>query len=224
MLHAVYAVENFLHGLVRRKCNFHVVFFDNHEDLCVRCDGPTSSRLKYLVTRDILVRHLQLNRGQQNSDLQIRVFSSIQSEDFINYLSTTGVYFLMCHDGASTSALSTKKSGSDQIFNHHNLEGGDSNTETESGTCFRDQLHNKIGFRYMIYEFIRQGYNVALLNGLEWRDSKVRLWLYASIVDESTVFIASYHILSYSYTVISLSMNLQIRTRRLYHRSCRVFP
>ena len=33
LLHAVYAVEYFLQGLIQRKCNFHVVFFDNHKDL-----------------------------------------------------------------------------------------------------------------------------------------------------------------------------------------------
>lgn len=174
MLHAIHAVENFLYGLLRRKCNFYVVFFDNHEDLCVRRESPASSRLKYLLTREILVRHLQLHLGQQHPGHQVRVFSSIQSEDFTHYLANTGMYFLMCHDGASTSALSTKE-GFNQTSGHHNPSGGDSVTKFELKVGFSGQVDNRIGFRYMIYEFIRQGYNVALLNGLEWKDSKVRL-------------------------------------------------
>ncbi|KAF7507459.1 hypothetical protein GJ744_010390 [Endocarpon pusillum] len=172
MLHAIHAVENFLYGLLRRKCNFHVVFFDNHEDLCVQREGPASSRLKYLLTREILVRHLQLHLGQQHPRHQVRVFSSFQSEDFTHYLTTTSMYFLMCHDGASTSALSTMERFN-QISDDHHPKEGDSAIKLESKVGFRGQGDNRIGFRYMIYEFIRQGYNVALLNGLEWKDSKV---------------------------------------------------
>ena len=151
------------------------------------------------------MRHLQFNLGQQRSGLQIRVFPSIQSEDFTHYLADTGMYFLMCHDGASTSALSTKKLGSHPISDHHDLDGGGSDAKVECGSGSHDLVHQKIRFRYMIYEFIRQGYNVALLHGLEWRDTKVRLWSYGlllttisfdCVLSGSQLFLCGVHLIS----------------------------
>lgn len=170
-MHAVHAVENFLQGLLLRKCNFHVVFFRDHEALCVPDNARSSTEAKCLLTREILIRHLRLNLPPNQSTLQIRVFSSMHSKDFTSYLTNTGVYFFMCHDGAATGASTTY--------------GSASNNETRSKPPAR--LRNKIAFRYMIYEFIRQGYNVALVNGLEWKDSKVCLLSYASIAEYSTL-------------------------------------
>ena len=174
MLHAVYAVEKFLHGLLHRKCNFHIVFFDNHDTLCLRRDAYASGATKYLLTRDILVRHLQINLQTRQPSLQIKVFPSIQCENFTRYLAITGMYFLMCHDGASTGALSKNDWAYDRVYGNDEIDAGDRHTKFRSA-AFGGQVRSKIGFRYMIYEFVRLGYNVALINGLEFRDTKVRL-------------------------------------------------
>jgi len=56
LLHAVYVVERFLEALVRRLCNFHLVFFHDHEDLCI---PPYNFPLKnfYLLARLVIIRH-----------------------------------------------------------------------------------------------------------------------------------------------------------------------
>ena len=147
MLHAVYAVEKFLNDLSRRKGNFHIVFFDDHASLCLTDDGESKEPL----IREILIRHLQMNLRDAHPNIKIQVFSSIQSDSFIHYLASTGAYFLMCHDGAAIT--SSRQSNGESPVDR--------------------QCHGRLGFRFMIYEFIRLGYNVALVNGLEFRDSKV---------------------------------------------------
>lgn len=174
MLHAIYAVESFLHGLLRRKCNYHIVFFDNHDTFFLPRGGPVSRGTKYLLTREILVRHLQVNLQNRQSSLQIRIFPSVNSESFTHYLANNGIYFLMCHDGASMGALSQKDLTYHRDDDKTAVGGGDLHTKGGFETAFADQVVSKIGFRYMIHEFIRLGYNVALINGLEFRDTKVR--------------------------------------------------
>lgn len=135
LLHAVYLVENYLHNLERRKCNFHIAFFDTHKKLCIPNKVAQNDAAKYLLARTAIFRHLQAH--MQNSTERLRTFDSIDCDEFKQYLNETGMYFVMCHDGAQhkrgiISSLRTK-----------------------------------------IITFISRGYNVALVNGLEWRDTKV---------------------------------------------------
>ena len=60
----------------------------------------------------------------------------------------------MCHDGAHTPVKSGMK--------HSVLSASNGNWQ-------------KVAFRKMIRRFISLGFNVALVNGLEVRDTKVRL-------------------------------------------------
>jgi len=148
MLHAAYIVETFLAGLVRRKCNFHIVFFDQHQHLCI---PPTSeaneSKEKYLLARAAIMRHLQCNLP--GTGPEVKRFESITSEAFDEYRQTTGLYFMMCHDGATLPTRSPVNVGHPHV------------------------ARNQIACRHMIQSFIRKGYNVALVNGLEWMDTKV---------------------------------------------------
>lgn len=102
LLHASYAVEKFLHGLVSRRCNFHIAFFDEYQDLCVPQDASPAISEKYLLARAAIIRHLQANLRPVHSDIEIKVFPSTSSETYEEYLRTTDVYFILCHDGAST--------------------------------------------------------------------------------------------------------------------------
>ena len=60
----------------------------------------------------------------------------------------------MCHDGAHTPIKSEM---------NHSVSG------------VSNESWQKVAFRKMIRRFISLGFNVALVNGLEVRDTKVRL-------------------------------------------------
>lgn len=67
----------------------------------------------------------------------------------------------MCHDGANAVPISTDTSllgASEEVY-----------ARIEALESAR-----KIRFRAMIGWFINEGYNVALINGLDWMDTKVR--------------------------------------------------
>ncbi|KAH0541683.1 hypothetical protein FGG08_003846 [Glutinoglossum americanum] len=147
LLHAAYEVERFLESLVRRLCNFHIVFFDSNEILCIPPHGsPKSHRHFYLLARSVILRHLTSNLPKSHPDIEIHRFRSVHDPAFREYLESSGVYFAMCHDGATR-------------------------TPPESRTRF--DMFVKFMFRRMIRYFILSGFNVALINGLDVRDTKV---------------------------------------------------
>ncbi|KAK5726136.1 hypothetical protein LTR17_013038 [Elasticomyces elasticus] len=153
MLHAAYNVEHFLHNLVKRKCNFDIVFFDSNKDLCLPSSAKPDDEVKYLLARAAIIRHLEVNLPKAHKDISVRCYPSYVSEEFAKYLSVTGPYFLMVHDGAQASSRRgkyMKQTAADSI-----------------------PVKGRLGLRRMILQFIGRGYNVALVNGLEWRDTKV---------------------------------------------------
>ncbi|KAJ9629556.1 hypothetical protein H2203_001930 [Taxawa tesnikishii (nom. ined.)] len=147
VLHAVYLVENFLHHLDQRKCNFHITFFDHHRALCVPHGVSEQNVPKYLLARAAIIRHLMAH--MHGSTTRVRRFESVTCDSFQQYLAQTGLYFMMCHDGARPS-----HGPQDDHRNHA-------------------ELKHMLSLRTMILSFINRGYNVALVNGLEWRDTKV---------------------------------------------------
>lgn len=62
-----------------------------------------------------------------------------------------------------------------QASDTNEVEGDDLRSEVEAEITSPAQVQSRTRFRYMIYEFVRLGYNVALVNGLEFKDTKVRL-------------------------------------------------
>ena len=66
----------------------------------------------------------------------------------------------MCHDGANS--VSTSEEPSIQ-----------SKSDAERRDIESEELKRRTAFRALICEIVRQGYNVALINGLEWADTKV---------------------------------------------------
>ncbi|KAF2467823.1 DEAD/DEAH box helicase [Lindgomyces ingoldianus] len=163
LLHATYAVENFLRGLVSRRCNFHVAFFENHRELCVPPSASDGNQEKYLLARAVIIRHLSVNLKSAYPDIEVHVFPSIRSKAFAEYLEATDLYFIMCHDGASSRALPKK------------------NITSKTPDALEDEYHDVVGhemqtktiYRLFIHWFMERGYNAALVNGLEWRDTKV---------------------------------------------------
>ena len=154
LLHAVYVVEYFLQGLIQRKCNFHIVFFGNHQELCLPRGVAAANRQKYMLARAAIQRHLSINLPKSQPTLLIHSFASIQDTAFQEYLRATGVYFVMCHDGANLVPLPTN----------------DEEAKTEIAA---QETSRKVAFRKMICQLISQSYSIALINGLEWADTKV---------------------------------------------------
>lgn len=143
MLHAVWLVECFLHSLDRRNCNFHLAFFEDHGHLCVPSHASDDQRAKFLLARAVILRHLQVNLARVSSPIRILVFSSLSSSTFEAALAGNGYMFIMMNDGAADAC-----------------------------DC-PEHARDKTALRLAICAIITQGYNVALINGLEWRDTKV---------------------------------------------------
>ncbi|KAG9625358.1 P-loop containing nucleoside triphosphate hydrolase protein, partial [Aureobasidium melanogenum] len=80
----------------------------------------------------------------QSEHIQIHCFSDLHDQAFDDYLRNSAVYFLMCHDGARSYT-----------------------------TQDRDVPDPRIQLRSMIVHFILSGYNVALINGSEFVDTKI---------------------------------------------------
>lgn len=146
ILHAVYIVEKLLEGLLTRHCNFHVAFFEDHKMLCVPSTSQDEIKDRYLLARSIIIRHLSLNLVTKYPGVKILSFDSVTGEDFQNYLETTGLHFVMLNDGA----LSSK-------------------SEVVDGP----KTFEKETLRAIIAWFNKQGLNVALINRIEIRDTKV---------------------------------------------------
>jgi hypothetical protein len=163
LLHASYAVEKYLYGLVTRRCNFHIAFFDDFQELCVPQNASPASSEKYLLARAAIIRHLQVNLQHVHPDIEVNRFPSTSSDEFAEYLRTTDVYFVLCHDGAFVQDL-----GKPAILQ----KDLDVSKNEESSHSAHQQTY-KTAFRTLIYGLMQRGYSTALVNGLEWQDTKV---------------------------------------------------
>lgn len=163
LLHASYAVEKFLYGLVSRRCNFHIAFFDDYQDLCIPQHASPDNSEKYLLAREAIIRHLQINLEDSHPEIEVQRFSSTFSETFTEYLRTTDIYFVLCHDGASVSDLRRRAILPKEL----NV------LEDEAKDLPERQKTYKAAYRTLIYGLMQRGYSTALVNGLEWQDTKV---------------------------------------------------
>jgi len=163
LLHASYAVEKFLQGLVSRCCNFHIAFFDEHQNLCVPENVSSELNEKYLLARAAIIRHLKVNLAEILPNIEINVFASTSSDSFAEYLRATDIYFVLCHDGASTKESDDRKILDKSL---HALKDEDQMLQG------RHQQY-KASFRTFIYSLMQRGYSTALINGLEWQDTKI---------------------------------------------------
>lgn len=158
LLHAVYVVERFLENLVKRHCQFHIAFFDAHEQLCVPPGLPLAKRSRYLLARAVVKRHLFKRLPETHPTVIINNFPSLQSEEWKVHLHVSPIHFVMSHDGA--------KSYTNKVV-----------TESNKADEYAKTL-----FRGMIWYFNTHNLNVALINRVEFRDSKV----YTMIVESAT--------------------------------------
>ena len=164
LLHAVYLVEAFLQGLKQRKCNFHIVFFDNHEGLG-RPSNSSKARLpRYLLARTVMIHHLRSNLARSHPSIRVHNVPSMRSQEFEAYLAAAQPYFVMAHDGADPSQL--PKPGESR-----NALNGD--TSIHENTQSQSSHDQRTALRSSILDFLSRGYSVALINGTDWVDTKV---------------------------------------------------
>jgi hypothetical protein len=163
LLHASYTVEKFLQGLASRGCNFHIAFFDEHQDLCIPQDASPALSEKYLLARAAIIRHLKVNLSDVVPEIEIHTFPSTSSNGFAEYLRNTDIYFVLCHDGASFKDVRKR------MILQKDLDS----LQNEDRDLFERQQQYKSSFRTFIYSMMQRGYSAALVNGLEWRDTKV---------------------------------------------------
>ncbi|KAF3801193.1 putative helicase [Colletotrichum gloeosporioides] len=184
LLHAVHAVETFLSKLQERGCNFHVLWFDSQEQLCVPHDVFEKNRHKYLLTRAVLMEHLRTPTPRDNTTTNpwpddsddspdiwahswtdastdasmdlIRhgtpmsfVFSTIQSKEFEEYMEKNCLHFVMCSEG---SDFDSAPEVNDSVGSGNHLKA--------------------------MRLFADQGHNLAFIDDIEFRSSKV----YAHVV------------------------------------------
>ena len=152
LLHAAYEVERFLHQLVTRKCNFRIMFFHSNRELSVPPGVNEQTAGKFILARAAIIRHLQVNVATSHPAITVDEFPSYDSAEFATYIRHTSPYFVMMHDGATA----VDRQGKHMV-------------ETDNSSA----PNSRLALREMIINFIHQGYNVALVNGLEWRDTKV---------------------------------------------------
>ncbi|KAF0322393.1 DEAD/DEAH box helicase [Colletotrichum asianum] len=186
LLHAVHAVETFLSKLQERGCNFHVLWFDSQEQLCVPHDVLEKSRHKYLLTRAVLMEHLRTPKSRdektrnpwkedssddssdastdpptdpiRNGTPMSFVFSTIQSKEFEEYMEKNCLHFVMCSQGSDF----------------------DSAPEVNDGVGSGNHLK-------AMRLFADQGHNLAFIDDIELRSSKVYTHVVTSARSEDPI-------------------------------------
>lgn len=156
-------MERFLENLVKRHCQFHIAFFEGmahslnyfdlllrnpleNAELCIPSGSHAKHRSRYLLARSAIKRHLTIHLPSALPTIIVNTFSSVDSPEFNEYLQASPIHFVMTHDGANKKQK-TKAS--------------------KANRC------TKILLRAMIWHFNARNLNVALINQIEFRDSKV---------------------------------------------------
>lgn len=184
LLHATYLVEQFLQKLQQRKCVFEIVFFAQNATTCIPAGVDSDLHDRYLLAREAIVEHLTSVALKSQNSLRVKRFQSIESESFEEYLVNSGVYLFMCHDGAYADEQqkslpdsrddddddTSSDSDSDSESENDNDEESDQDHESEHGSL---EMKTKTHFRQIIHWLSSRGHNVALINSLEFRDTKV---------------------------------------------------
>lgn len=127
-----------------------------HSELCVPSGVPIAYRPRYLLARQVILLHLTAQPLKAYPNVQFNTFSSLESEGFSAYLRATPIHFIMSHDGATISGKSSKTTKEDNL--------------------------DKVWLRSIIWFFNIRKLNVALVNSIELRDSKI----FTNIVESSS--------------------------------------
>lgn len=180
VLHATYIIEELLWKLQQRKCVFEIVFFAENARLCIPAGVEGEFHDRYLLAREAIIRHLVSVSLQPKTCLVVQRFDNFRSRSFEAHLNRSGAYLLMCHDGSFAEKNENALSGD------HDSVLTDSGSESKSDSDNNDQdagednpdicaheRRSRVELRMLIHWLFVHGYSVALINSLEFRDTKV---------------------------------------------------
>lgn len=149
LLHAVYCVERFLQSLKRRKCYFYVTFFEEHADLSIPGRAQKKDLAKWKFARETLKRHLLETVNDQimeeGEERMAYGFDGLGDPRFAAFLEAKRPYFFMAHDGDDVDEDAAGESASVEDWR----------------------------LKQVVKTYMEMGYNVALVNQVEFIDSKV---------------------------------------------------
>ncbi|KAI7914344.1 DEAD/DEAH box helicase [Pyricularia oryzae] len=158
LLHAVYAVEKFLNELDQRHCHFQVIWLESHERLCIPPGTPEEHHIKYLLTRRILIEHLNRGLDAQRPRCSY-VFDSLDDQRFINHLKSSPILFFLCSDG------------------RQNLTAPEPTAPQNISMCL-----------FLIYNLNLRGYSIALIDDAEISNAKVAATVFTPTHDNAIPF------------------------------------
>jgi len=130
-------------------------------ELCIPRGLRGTRKSRYLLARTVIKRHLTIHLTSAQPNVLVNTFPSLESAEFKRYLDVTPIYFVMAHDGA--------------------VKIGQNSTEE---TKEEDEIA-KVLLRGMIWWFNTHKQNVALINLIEFRDSKVFTMIVESFIMRS---------------------------------------
>lgn len=118
-------MESFLKKLQDRGLNFHVIWFRDHEALCLPRDATDVLSPKYLLIRAVLIRHL--NRQQPAQDAVASEdantisfeFEGLDSPSFQHYLANNAIHCFMCLDAPIFGVCSSTSEEAYLSIAHH---------------------------------------------------------------------------------------------------------
>jgi ATP-dependent RNA helicase DDX60 len=139
-------------------------------ELCIPSGTAGTHRSRYLLARAIIKRHLAVHLPDAHPNLQVNVFSSLKSSEFQEYLRLCPIQFVMAHDGSPKSITSAPL-----------VHLPDADTPPADD----DEKWTKILLRGMIRSFNVHELNVALINRIEFRDSKIFTMIVESFIPRS---------------------------------------
>ena len=155
-------MEQILHNLFKRGCQFDVVFFDEHEGNCI--PSTSSHTARYFLARKVIIRHLRAN----TTTINVFRFQSMDDSTFDEYLRSSSVLFAICADG---STYFTTRAKSLSLTTHASKDPAGKDNKIRSSRL-----------RGIVYRLLHRGLDIALLNGLDFQDSKV----FAFVIERST--------------------------------------
>lgn len=130
---------------------------------------------KYCLARAVIMRHL-LSNVPDNCGIKFHSFESLNDKEFGKFLEASDANFVMIHDGAVAGHLKSKGTTDSE------LKGGLDNIPVNCGKAEEPlgantkastrAVANKFWLRVMISWFLANLYNVALINEMQFLDSK----------------------------------------------------
>lgn len=119
---------------------------------------------KYQLLRAVAIRHLSENLPKTRPSVIIGEYDSYRDPEFVKYMNKIGLYFVMCHDGASSTL---------KLAALPDAVADVDDSPPPAGQLNGSEGNLKLAYRSMIFYFVQQGFNIALTNSVEWQDTKV---------------------------------------------------